>query len=86
MCGILVRILAQIVHVSDWYNTKFFTCVTVDCLQMSPPSQLQLAEGSSGWSAVYPDLQTQEDLEGGAFKEEKVSTLFELSCLPPVQW
>ena len=80
VCGILVRILVQIVHVSDWYNT----CVTVDCLQMSPLSQLQLSEGSSGWSAVYPHLQTQEDLEGGAFKEEKVSILLSYHVLPRV--
>ena len=37
--------------------------------------ELQLSEGSSGWSAVYPHLQTQEDMEGGVFKEKKVSAI-----------
>lgn len=46
--------------------------------------ELQLTEGSSGWSAVYPHLQTQEDMEGGALKEEKVSAVV-VSCLPVVK-
>ena len=49
---------------------------------MPPPSQLQLSEGSSCWSSVHPHLQTQEDVEGGVFKEKKVSATL---CLPVVK-
>ena len=51
----------------------------VDCLQMPPPSQLQLSEGSSCWSPVHPHLQTQENMEGGVFKEKKVSATLLMS-------
>ena len=34
---------------------------------------------------MYPHLQTQEDMEGGAFKEEKVSFFFVVPCLQVVK-
>ena len=53
------------------------SCLAIGCEQVSFVRQLQLSEGSSCWSSVHPHLQTQEDMEGGVFKEKKVSaTLF----------
>ena len=57
--------------------------VTTGCKQVSFIRELQLSEGSSGWSAVYPHLQTQEDMEGGVFKEKKVSAI---SLSHPYTW
>ena len=60
-------------------------CLTIGCKQVSFVWQLQLIEGSAGWSTMYPHLQTQEDMEGGVLKEKKVSTtpLLSLSMHTP---
>ena len=67
-----------------YYYTSCIQCIhcrmsllvffqTIDCSQVSLFRQLQLTKGSPGRSTVHTHLQTQEDMERGAIKEEEVS-------------